>query len=68
MGRRRARGLLTWALLPLALLEAMALRRLSSARLALHSLATWSVMAAGMVVGFFRGGAAAAAPVREVAC
>lgn len=62
-----ARGLLAWALLPLALLVLMTLRK-RSARLALHSLLTWSVMAAGLVVGFLRGGAAAAAPVREAAC
>jgi hypothetical protein len=61
------RGLATWALLPLALLALMTLRK-RSARLALHSLATWTVMAAGTVVGFFRGGAAAPAPVREAAC
>jgi hypothetical protein len=62
-----ARGLCTWALLPLALLAVMTLRK-RSVRLAVHSLATWSVMAAGLVVGFLRGGAAAAAPVREAAC
>ncbi len=61
------RGLCAWALLPLALLALMTLRK-RSAWLALHSLVTWSVMAAGMVVGFLRGGAAAAAPVREAAC
>jgi len=45
----------------------MTLRK-RSARLAVHSLVTWTVMAAGMVVGFLRGGAAPAAPVREAAC
>lgn len=62
-----ARGLCTWALLPLALLALMTVRK-GSPRLALHSLATWTVMAAGMVVGFVRGGAAAPAAVREAAC
>ena len=55
-----------WAKLPLALLLVMAIRK-RSLRLALHSLVTWTVMAAGTVVGFVRGGAAPPLPVREVA-
>ena len=62
-----ARGLGTWAMLPLALLVLMTFRK-RDARLALHSLATWTVMAAGLVVGFLRGGAGSPAPVREAAC
>lgn len=61
------RGLAAWALLPATLLVAMTVRK-RSARLAAHSLVTWTVMAAGMVVGFLRGGAAPPAPVREAAC
>lgn len=48
------RGLAAWGLAVLALLALMALRK-RSARLALHSLLTWTVNAAGMVVGFARG-------------
>jgi hypothetical protein len=48
------RGLALWALAVLALLALMSLRK-RSARLALHSLLTWTVNAAGMVVGFVRG-------------
>lgn len=54
------RGLLLWALAPLALFAFMALRKRSLA-LALHSLLTWSVNAAGLVVGFVQGGAEVAA-------
>ena len=61
------RALAAWALAPLALLAWMALRK-RSLKLATHSLLTWSVMAAGMLVGFVRGGVPAPAPVREVAC
>lgn len=50
------RGLAWWALAPAALFALMTLRK-RSARLALHSLLTWSVNAAGMVVGFALGGA-----------
>jgi hypothetical protein len=50
----------------LALFVVLALRK-RSARLALHSLVTWTVMAAGTVVGYVRGGVAAPVPVREVA-
>jgi len=62
-----ARALGAWALLLAALWVAMALRK-RSARLALHSIVTWSVMAAGTVVGFARGGTPPAAAVREAAC
>jgi len=62
-----ARALAAWALFPAALLAFMTLRK-ASLKLALHSLANWSVMAAGMVVGFARGGSPAPAPAREVAC
>jgi hypothetical protein len=61
------RALATWALLPAALLAFMTLRK-RSLRLAAHSVLTWTVMAAGMLVGFVRGGAPAPVPVREVAC
>jgi glycosyltransferase involved in cell wall biosynthesis len=60
------RALAIWTLIWLALFALLAARKRSS-RLALHSLVTWSVMAAGTVVGFVRGGVAAPAPVREVA-
>ena len=50
------RGLAAWALAPLLLLAVMAARK-RSPRLALHSLLTWTVNAAGMAVGFVRGGA-----------
>lgn len=55
------RGLAAWALAPLALLALMAARK-RSPRLALHSLLTWTVNAAGLVVGFARGGTPAPAP------
>jgi len=61
-----ARGLGLWALAPLAVLALMTLRK-RSAKLALHSLATWSVNAAGMIVGFVRGGVPAPASP-EVPC
>lgn len=61
-----ASWLRTWAELPFAVLLVMALRK-RSLRLALHSLVTWAVMAAGTVVGFVRGGAAPPSPVREAA-
>lgn len=60
-----ARALASWALLPAALFVLMTLRK-RSARLALHSLVTWTVMAAGTVTGFVRG-PAPAVPVREAA-
>ncbi|MEQ1834565.1 MAG: glycosyltransferase [Candidatus Eisenbacteria bacterium] len=59
-------ALLAWAVVPAALLVVMTLKK-RSLRLALHSLTTWTVMAAGLVVGFVRGGAPGEAPVREVA-
>ena len=64
-----ARGLAAWALAPLALLALLTLRK-RSARLALHSLLTWTVNAAGLVVGFVRGGAPAPPPLgnEEAAC
>jgi glycosyltransferase involved in cell wall biosynthesis len=64
------RGLAAWALAVLALLALMALRK-RSARLAVYSLLTWTVNAAGMVVGFARGVppvAHAALAKREAAC
>jgi GT2 family glycosyltransferase len=64
VGGRRA--LVAWALVWLALFVVLALRK-RSARLALHSLVTWTVMAAGTVVGYVRGGVAGPVPVREVA-
>lgn len=61
------RALAAWALAPAALLAWMTLRK-RSLKLATHSLLTWTVMAAGTLVGFARGGAPAPAPVREAAC
>lgn len=61
-----ARALAAWALAPLALFVLMTARK-RNARLALHSLTTWAVMAAGTVVGFVRGGLPAPAPVEEAA-
>jgi glycosyltransferase involved in cell wall biosynthesis len=62
-----SRGLAAWALLPLGLLAVMTARK-ASPRLALHSFVTWTVMAAGTLVGFARGGSPAPAPAREIAC
>ncbi len=59
------RALLAWALALAVLFAGMTVRK-RSARLALHSLLTWTVNAAGMVVGFVRG--ASAAPATEAAC
>ena len=53
-------------LAPLGLFALMTARK-ASPRLALHSLVTWTVMAAGTVVGFARGGAPERAPAREAA-
>jgi hypothetical protein len=61
-----ADALRMWALAPLALWFVMTLRK-RDARLALHSLTTWTVMAAGTVVGLVRGGSPAPAPVEEAA-
>jgi len=61
------RALAAWALAPLGLLAIMTLRK-RSVRLALHSLVTWTVMAAGTVIGFVRGGTPPPPAVREVAC
>ncbi len=66
-GMGGSRGVAAWALVPLALLALMSIRK-RSLRLATHSLMTWSVMAAGTVVGFVRGGTPAPATVREAAC
>jgi len=60
-----ARGVGLWGLAPLALLTLMTLRK-RSARLGLHALLTWSVHAAGLVVGFARGGPEP--PATEGAC
>ena len=59
-------ALAAWALSLVALLALMTFRK-RSVRLALHSLVTWSVMAAGTLVGFARGGATAGESVREAA-
>jgi len=61
------RGLALWALLPLSLLLLMTARK-RSARLALHSLLTWSLNAAGLVVGFVRGGVEGHPRTSERAC
>ena len=58
-------GLGLWALAPVALFAIMTLRK-RSLKLALHALLTWSVHAAGLVVGFARGGPPA--PATEGAC
>ena len=60
------RAVSLWAVLPLAIWLLMTLKK-RSPRLALHSLTTWTVMAAGTLVGLVRGGVAASAPVREAA-
>jgi glycosyltransferase involved in cell wall biosynthesis len=61
------RGLAAWSLVPLAVFALMTLRK-RSARLALHSLLTWTVNAAGLVVGFARGGPPAPLDGTEAAC
>ena len=48
-----ARALAAWALLPLAVLAVMALRK-RSPRLALHALLAWTLNGLGLVVGLFR--------------
>ena len=48
-----ARPLLLWLILPLALLAAMSLRK-RSARLAVHSLLTWTLNGVGLLVGLVR--------------
>lgn len=58
--------LVLWLPLPLGLLAAMTLRK-RSLKLALHSLLTWSLNGAGLVVGLFRL-APRAARGAEVAC
>lgn len=55
-------GLGVWALALVALFALMTVRK-RSARLALHSLLTWTVNAAGMVAGFARGGATPQGPL-----
>lgn len=65
-----APALRAWALAPLAVFALMSVRK-RSARLALHSLLTWTVNAAGMVVGFVAGGAPAPptpVPAKEAPC
>ena len=49
----RPLALLAWALLPLAVLALMAARK-RSLKLALHSLLSWSLLGAGLLVGLFR--------------
>ncbi len=61
------RGLLAWALAPLVLFAVMTLRK-RSPRLALHSLLTWGINTAGMVVGFIRGGVPVTLAREEAAC
>jgi len=56
-----------WAIAWLVLFVFMAARK-RSARLAVHSLVTWHVMAAGLVVGFVRGGVAVPPATPEAAC
>jgi hypothetical protein len=62
------RPLVPWSLLPLALVALMGARK-GSARLGLHSLLTWTVNGAGLVVGLFRLPGGGASPgSREAAC
>lgn len=62
------RLLALWSIAPLGLFAFMTVRK-RSARLALHALLTWTIMAAGLVVGGLRGpGAAGDTAVGEVAC
>jgi len=49
----RSGALMAWAALPLAVMLFMTVRK-RSARLALHSLLTWTLNGLGMVTGFFR--------------
>ena len=65
----RAGLLAWWALLPLAVLAFMGLRK-RSMRLAALSLATWTVQGLGMIVGWFRlpAGAQPLAPGAEARC
>lgn len=65
LGGPRALG--AWTLAPLAVFALMLVRK-RSAKLALHSLLTWTVNAAGLVVGFVRGGAPAPLAGREAPC
>jgi glycosyltransferase involved in cell wall biosynthesis len=60
-------ALAAWAIAPLALLALMSVRK-RSPRLALHSLLIWTVNAAGMVVGFVRGGPPAPLATGEAPC
>ncbi len=76
---RDPRWLGAWALVPLTVIAGMAVRK-RSLRLGALSLATWTVQAAGMVVGFLRfpagarplgpmaGAGPASAPTRSVPC
>jgi GT2 family glycosyltransferase len=59
---RNPRVFYAWALLPLVLLVLMALRK-RSARLALHSLLSWTALGLGLVAGWFRLRAGTHAPV-----
>jgi glycosyltransferase involved in cell wall biosynthesis len=61
------RGVVGWLGLSALAWLGMTLRK-RSPRLALHSLVTWSVMAAGLVVGFVRGGVAGQPAAPEAAC
>ena len=54
-GLRAGWPLALWALLPLTVIAAMAVRK-RSLRLGLLSLLTWTMTGAGLVVGFVRGG------------
>jgi hypothetical protein len=53
LAARHAGPLLAWLALPAVLFALMTLRK-RSARLALHSLLSWTVNGAGLAVGFFR--------------
>ena len=61
------RGLGLWSLLPLSLFAVMTVRK-RSARLALHSILTWSLNAAGLVMGFVRGGVRPAPREEQAEC
>lgn len=52
LAERRPRALMVWSLAPLAVLAFMTVRK-RSARVAVHSMLTWTLNGLGMVTGFF---------------
>jgi hypothetical protein len=69
LAARDPRPLVAWAVLPLAVLALMSVRK-RSARLGALSLATWTVQGLGLLVGLFRlpGGARPLPPAAEARC